>query len=216
MSSSSHSSCSAAQRAQASGLQVHDIDQSDEVHAFLVEAVPAGSLGVLAVTFAILLAVVFQHVVLAGDKEHVLRGRGFQNLVDVVELAGFRQMADVAGVQHELGRNGQRVDLVHGGLQRGGDIGIGRLVEAHVAVADLHKTEVALGCLTGMRRIAEAVGLQHSALQHAERSRAGPGHAFQEAAAVDSVVVVVKQNCVAVLRHREVLPGAELASLFTV
>ena len=44
----------------------------------------------------------------------------------------------------EVGLLRQGVDLVDGGLQGGGDIGIGGLVEAHVAVADLNEVEFPL------------------------------------------------------------------------
>ncbi len=41
---SSHSSCSFAEAAETAGLQIHDVDEADEVHAGLIEAVPAGAL----------------------------------------------------------------------------------------------------------------------------------------------------------------------------
>ena len=41
-----------AELAQAAGLQVHHVDQADEVHAFVIEAVPAVALRALAVALA--------------------------------------------------------------------------------------------------------------------------------------------------------------------
>ena len=38
------------EQAEAAGLEVHDIDEADEVDAVLVERVPAGTFGVLAVS----------------------------------------------------------------------------------------------------------------------------------------------------------------------
>jgi len=85
----------AAQRAQSTGLQVHHIHQPDEVHAFLVKAVPPSPLGRFSVSLEIRLPVIVQHIVFAGHKEHVLRAGAFQNLVYVVELFLFRKVADV-------------------------------------------------------------------------------------------------------------------------
>ena len=70
-SSFSHAELVGAERAEAAGLQVQHVHQADEVHAFRVEAVPALALGVLSVALQVLLAVVVEHVVLAGHEEHV-------------------------------------------------------------------------------------------------------------------------------------------------
>ena len=182
-----------AEAAQAAGFQVHHVHQPDEVHAVLVEAVPAGALRALAVALAILLAVVVQHVVLAGHEEDVLGAGGLQHLVDGVELSRLREMADVAGVQHERRSDRQRIDLVDRGLQGRDHVRIRRLVESHVAVADLHETEFALVFMAAERETAQAVGIEHAALDHAKGARAGPRHALQESSAVNSVVVVVMQ-----------------------
>ena len=45
-----------AEIAEAAGFQVHDVDQADEMHAVVVEAVPAGALGAFAVAVEIELA----------------------------------------------------------------------------------------------------------------------------------------------------------------
>jgi hypothetical protein len=60
-----------ADRAEAAGFEVHHIDQADEVNAVLVEAVPAVSVATPAVAVEEILAILIQHVVLAGDKENV-------------------------------------------------------------------------------------------------------------------------------------------------
>src|SRR5438874_13757984 len=99
-------------------------------------------------------------------------------------------MTDVAGVQKELGRNRQSVNLVHGGLQRSGNVWIRGLVEAHVAVADLREAQFASHFLGVQRRqAAETIGTKDAAADHAEGSRASPGHAFQESAPVNSILV---------------------------
>src|SRR6185437_10059405 len=60
-----------AQVSQAAGLQVHDVDQPDEVHAFLIKAVPAASLSAFAETIAKFLAFVIDYVVFAGNVKDV-------------------------------------------------------------------------------------------------------------------------------------------------
>src|SRR5271169_4569019 len=92
-----------AKAAQPSRFQIHDVNQPDKMHAILVEAVPARSLGAFPVALQILLAVVVEDIMLAGHKEDVLSAGGLQELVHSVELSGFGEMADVAGVQHESG-----------------------------------------------------------------------------------------------------------------
>jgi hypothetical protein len=77
--------------------------------------------------------------VFAGDKEDVSGGGRLEQLVDGVELARFGKMADVAGVQHKFRLRRQRIDLVDYGLECPHHVGISRLVESHVTVADLDK-----------------------------------------------------------------------------
>src|SRR5260370_26779120 len=91
-----------AKRAQTSGLQIHHVYQSDEMHALLLEAVPARSLASLSVTLKKLFPVVIQHIVLAGHVKDILRIRAFQNLVNRIELLRLRKMADVSRMQQEF------------------------------------------------------------------------------------------------------------------
>src|SRR5262249_35301469 len=100
------------ERAETARLQVEDVHQADEVRALLIEAVPAGAVGALAVALEILLAIVVEHVVFTGYEEHILGAGALENLIDRVELVRSRQVADVARVEHELWRDGKRVDLV--------------------------------------------------------------------------------------------------------
>ena len=48
-------------------------------------------------------------------------------------------MRQISGMNQEVRRLRQRIDLVDGNLQRSVHIGIGGLVESDVAVADLHE-----------------------------------------------------------------------------
>src|ERR1700685_1524246 len=114
-------------------------------------------------------------------------------------------MADVAGVQQEVWRRRQRVDFIYGCLESSHNIRIGRLVEAHVAVADLNKAEVSTsaGMLGNIFR--ESPGNGNAAAHGPYQTRPGPGHAFQKSAAVDNVVVEILEflmdKILVVIRH---------------
>src|SRR5580704_18019982 len=87
-----------AERAKSPRFQIHHVDQPNEVHAFLVKAVPARALRTLSVTVAELLAIVIQYVMLTRHKEGLLSG-ALWDLIDVVELFGLGQVADIASMQ---------------------------------------------------------------------------------------------------------------------
>ncbi len=89
------------ENAQAAFLDVHDIDQADEMHAFLIEAVPARALRSFAEPVAILLSVIIEDVMLSRHIEHLPGFAAFQDLVQRVELLRLGKMSQVAGVQHE-------------------------------------------------------------------------------------------------------------------
>src|SRR5581483_6433861 len=123
-------------------------------------------------------------------------------------------MADVAGVQDEAWLSGQSVDLVLRRLQRGHNIRIGCLVEAHVAVTDLDKAQLAFGLLLAQfSKPAEAVRLEHAALHHAKGPGAGPSHALKKSATINAVMVVVMQDYIILFfRHALLLGGRRLLS----
>src|SRR5271155_4710100 len=131
-----------AQRTQSARLQIHHVDQADEVHAFLLKAIPSTALRPFAETLEIALPIVVQDVVLAWNIEDILRRRALQNLLDAIELLGLREVADVPRVQQKLRRRGQRVDLVDSGFQRRCNIRIRRLVKTHMAVANLYEAQL--------------------------------------------------------------------------
>ena len=130
-----------AEHAEAAFLDRGDIHQADEMHAFLVEAEPAGAVRALAEALEILRAVVAQDVVLAGHEEDLLGFAVLEHLLEIVELLGLRELREIAGVQDEIRRLRQRIDPRDGLAEGRGDIGIRRLVKADVAVADLHEVE---------------------------------------------------------------------------
>ncbi len=91
-------------------------------------------------------AVVLQDVVLAGHGVGLQLG-GAEQLRGGVELFGLRQMGDVAGVDQEGRLVCHPGDLAQRFLEGAGDVGVHRLVEAQMAVADLGEGEAGLGRL---------------------------------------------------------------------
>ena len=71
---------------------------------------------------------------LTGHIENLFLTAAFQNLIHRVELSGLRHVTQVTRVDDEIGLMRKRIDLVHGRLQRRGDIGIGSLIEADMAI----------------------------------------------------------------------------------
>ena len=57
-----------AERAQAASFEIDDVHEADEVHAAVIEAVPARALRALAESLQVALPVVFEHVVLARER----------------------------------------------------------------------------------------------------------------------------------------------------
>src|SRR5271163_2330517 len=105
--------------------------------ALMGEAVPTGACRSFAEAFEIERAVVGGGVVFSGNVEHLAGFGTANNLLSGVELGRFGGVGDVAGVEQQVVFAGERVDLVDGQLQRSGDVLIGRLVEANMAIADL-------------------------------------------------------------------------------
>jgi hypothetical protein len=100
-----------AQVAHAAGLQLLDVDQSHEMHAVVVEAVPAVAQRALAVAGEVGRAVaLIQHVVLARHVEHGQSGL-LEDLVGVVELLVAGQLADVAVCRMKAGCSGRALIL---------------------------------------------------------------------------------------------------------
>src|SRR5579871_6693991 len=87
---------------------------------------------------------------------------------------------------------GHRVDLVDRHLQRSGDVRVGWLVKADVAVANLHKGEIAVAT-TSMRGLGECPGRWNAAAHSPDQACACPRHAFQKSPTINAVVVEVLQ-----------------------
>src|ERR1700728_4836853 len=99
-------------------------------------------------------------------------------------------MCQVSGVQQEFGLNVQRPDLIDRGLQGACYVGVRRLVESEMAVADLNEAQAAIVFACGVL-LSEGAGAGYTGFHGPDKSGACPYHALQEAAAIDSVVVVI-------------------------
>src|SRR5437588_6361595 len=102
-------------------------------------------------------------------------------------------MADIAGVQNKIRLLWKSIDLVHRSLQCCDHVGIGGLVESHVAVANLHETEFShfVGLHLRAHLGGQSARCQHASLNNTEGTGASPRHALQKATAVDSVIIMV-------------------------
>src|SRR5260370_15534292 len=79
---------------------------------------------------------------LTRHKVDLFGGRPFQCLVKRIEFTRLRELTQITGVNDEIRRVRHRVDFVDCRLQSSGNVRVGRLVKADVAVADLNKAEV--------------------------------------------------------------------------
>ena len=130
---------------------------------------------------------------LARHIEHLLGAAILEHLFQRVEFPRFGQVREIAGMQEEFRRFRQGVDARDGFAKRGGDVHVGGFVESDMAVADLHKMQLAgRQCGHGAARdLAERTGGKDAAAQRPEHAGAGPGHAFEKTAAVDTVGVMI-------------------------
>src|SRR6266699_1294786 len=103
-------------------------------------------------------------------------------------------MTQVTRVNDELGFVRQCVDFIDGCFQRSADIGVRRFVEAHMAVADLYEIKLAKLAFCAGRLLAERPRAQYAVTDGPDDSRSGPGHAFEKAAPVDAIVVVIMND----------------------
>ena len=136
---------------------------------------------------------------LAGNVEDAVRLEALERLRESVELFWFRQLREVARVENERWRCGQRIDLGNGLTKRRCHVRIRCLIEADMAIADLNEAEIPCEVpYLLLQHIAQGIRFQNAALQKTKSARAGPGHAFQKSATIDAVVVVILFN---VLSH---------------
>src|SRR6476660_4406123 len=104
-------------------------------------------------------------------------------------------MSQVPGVQHEGRCLGERIDLCDRVAQGRGDVFVGVLVEADMAITDLDETQVSTGCsVRSVRTSVEGLRTENATRDGPEDPRTGPRHAFKKPPAVDSVLVVIMCN----------------------
>src|SRR5439155_14713539 len=106
----------------------------------------------------------------------------------VVELRDFREVRDIAGMDHERRPDRQRLDLADRLFERAIDVRIGRLIEADMAVADLQECEGGRRLRRGFPDDAERA--RHAARDRPEHPGPRPGHAFEDFAPADAIVMV--------------------------
>src|SRR5262249_27610784 len=79
------------------GTLARDVDEADEMHSVVVEAVPALAFGARAETLQVF-RLVADDVVFAGDAEDLADLGFLEDLRDGVELPGGREVGQVAGM----------------------------------------------------------------------------------------------------------------------
>src|SRR3977135_1374755 len=163
------------QPSEAAGLEVNHIDETDEVHAVVVEAVPALPLGAFAVPVEISLAqALVDEVVLARNVVYIELGLA-DDLIGVVEFVRLGQMGNVARMDHK-GRAGlHRLHLADGFAKCAESVRIGGFVEADMAVADLQESEA--GGHRRERINSQPYGFLHSTAKWPQNPSPSPTHA---------------------------------------
>src|SRR4051794_11037370 len=102
-------------------------------------------------------------------------------------------MRKISGMDDEIRRLRQRIDLVNGGPQRSRNVGIRRLTESHMAVTDLDEAEP--GRIFGMG-LAEDPRTDGVGPKSPYDAGPCPCHALKKAAAIDTVVLMIVNDCV--------------------
>ena len=89
-----------AKRPQSAGFEIHNVDETDEVDARMVEAVPAIAFRALSVAREIGSAVVGGDVVLPRHVEDAVGFHALEDFIGGVELFRLGELSDVASVEH--------------------------------------------------------------------------------------------------------------------
>ena len=188
-----------AERAKAARLEIEHVHEPDEMHAGVVEAVPAAALRALTVALQIRHSVVGRDIVLAGHVENAIRLETLEHFVRCIELARLRELRDVAGVQNERGALRQRVHLVHCFLQSGGDILVRFLAEADVTVAHLHEEDALALRIAQERQPAHGKRAWNATSHSPDGGRSRPRHAAEKAAPIDAVLACLARDEISAL-----------------
>src|SRR6266446_3023085 len=132
---------------------------------------------------------------LTGNIIHLACLRALEHLRRGVELVRCRELCNITRVNQKCGLLFQGIDSVHGLLESLRHILIRLFVESYVAVADLDEAEHTL--LLSARP--ETTGCKHSRVHSPDQPGAGPCHAFEKTATLDSVTLLL---LVYFVRHR--------------
>src|SRR6476660_780673 len=100
-------------------------------------------------------------------------------------------MRKITGMDDELGRVEQSIDLVDGGLKGSAHVRIGGFVEANVTVAALKKVQIALAGLAFGSLAKNVRSGNTTGGDGPNHSCTCPGHTPQKTSAVYSIVVMV-------------------------
>ncbi|SLE25133.1 Uncharacterised protein [Mycobacteroides abscessus subsp. massiliense] len=125
------------------------------MHAGDVEAVPSVTAGAVAEHAAILLSSIIDRVMFSRNGEHVWSAQSGHHLLGLIELRVGSQVSEIAGMDHEIGRVPQIVDLIDRMTERIDHIRVGRAVESEMAVTDLGEAQ------RGARRRSRRGGARH-------------------------------------------------------
>ncbi len=128
-----------AQSPEAARLELQHIDERDEMHAGVIEAVVALVAGGFAEAVEVFGDGRIGRVVLAGDGMHLAGAQAREQLLRQIEFRGLRQMRDIARMDDERRLLGHAVHEIDGLGQSRIDVGIRVFVEADVGVADLNE-----------------------------------------------------------------------------
>jgi hypothetical protein len=152
----------------------------------VVKTLPHPTAGGFPKAFQIPAAVVASDVVLTGDIKHFPLTKAFEDLAQGVEFDGAGGMGEITGVKNHVRLPERAIDLVDRQLQGAVDVGVRRLIETDVAVADLNESEIRSLRLIFLRT--EEVRTGHSSPERPHDRGAGPLHALQETAAIYGAV----------------------------
>ena len=174
-----------AECAEAAGLELQHVDQRHEVDAGVIEAVITLVPGRLAEAVEVFRDRGVGGVVLTGHGVQLRGAQPREELLSQIEFRRLREMRDVAGVDDERRLLGQAVDDVDRAVERSGHIGIRLLVEADVAIADLHEERPAetCGALAVAGRYREIDWSEDAPGEGKECPGAAEGEALERAAA---------------------------------
>jgi hypothetical protein len=173
------------QSSQSARLELQHIDQTDEVHAGVIEAVVALVVRGLAESIEVFGLGCIGGVMLARNRMQLRGPQLAEQLLGRVEFRGLGQMRDVAGVNDQRRLRRHAVDVVDCLGQRAIDVRIRFLVEADMRVADLHEQRLAQ--IGGSVFVGGGHGQVDGHQYPTRQCKQGPGsavsHAFQRVAA---------------------------------